>query len=367
MWECNCSCGRPEPHFVKTNRLNNGTVKSCGCLKQSCHTIITGQVFARLTTLSYQGAGKWLCLCECGKTTITDSDKLKRGVTKSCGCLKRELASERMDVVIESCRQFEPSISSARTVWRGYCNADLEHDFTDCVGFDDFFRLSQMDCTYCNGQPGTKFNKFLAPSRDGSPKGKEEGTFIYNGLDRVQNELRHTLENVVPCCPPCNRGKAHRTLSEFLQWAERLVVKEFIPIDIILLPLPKHRDLMNSVKGIYRNHRKDTDLTIEEFFSISQMNCFYCNIEPSNAYKTLKARKQILVNGDYSGIYSYNGIDRVNSDLSHNKSNIVACCKWCNFAKGDLSLSDFQAWIRRITAHLAKEKIPLQALLLSSE
>lgn len=33
---------------------------------------------------------KWSCICDCGKSTIVLGNKLKRGHTKSCGCLADE-------------------------------------------------------------------------------------------------------------------------------------------------------------------------------------------------------------------------------------------------------------------------------------
>lgn len=39
---------------------------------------------------------RWLCQCECGGTTLAQSGNLRHGKTKSCGCLQRKQASERM-------------------------------------------------------------------------------------------------------------------------------------------------------------------------------------------------------------------------------------------------------------------------------
>lgn len=35
----------------------------------------------------------WECICDCGNTTITRADYLTHGRTKSCGCLRSEVAS----------------------------------------------------------------------------------------------------------------------------------------------------------------------------------------------------------------------------------------------------------------------------------
>lgn len=59
---------------------------------------LTGQVFGRLTVSrraeSYRGQARWHCRCSCGGSTITNTQKLKSGHTKSCGCIPRERASK---------------------------------------------------------------------------------------------------------------------------------------------------------------------------------------------------------------------------------------------------------------------------------
>jgi hypothetical protein len=61
---------------------------------------LTNCKFGRLTVL-YRGPSKlrsnkgsrtcWVCKCDCGKETIVQSDALRRGITKSCGCLFEEV------------------------------------------------------------------------------------------------------------------------------------------------------------------------------------------------------------------------------------------------------------------------------------
>ena len=61
---------------------------------------ITGQRFGRLTVLqrfgtSSQGTATWLCLCDCGKECVIEGAKMRKGNTRSCGCLHDEKARER--------------------------------------------------------------------------------------------------------------------------------------------------------------------------------------------------------------------------------------------------------------------------------
>ena len=44
------------------------------------------------------------------------------------------------------------------------------------------------------------------------------GDFVYNGLDRVDNEKGYTIDNVVPCCKHCNYAKRNRSVEEFIDW-----------------------------------------------------------------------------------------------------------------------------------------------------
>ncbi|HEY1380168.1 MAG TPA: hypothetical protein VGF55_25425 [Gemmataceae bacterium] len=41
------------------------------------------------------GCVVWLCRCECGNTAEVRASALASGVTRSCGCLRREMTGER--------------------------------------------------------------------------------------------------------------------------------------------------------------------------------------------------------------------------------------------------------------------------------
>ena len=55
---------------------------------------ITGQKFGRLTVIqrakNKNNRVMWTCQCDCGNILDVRSDQLRRGVTKSCGCLQKE-------------------------------------------------------------------------------------------------------------------------------------------------------------------------------------------------------------------------------------------------------------------------------------
>ena len=52
---------------------------------------ITNHSFGRLFVKPYAGEGRWNCRCECGSSKIVLSGNLRKGATKSCGCLNKEV------------------------------------------------------------------------------------------------------------------------------------------------------------------------------------------------------------------------------------------------------------------------------------
>lgn len=65
---------------------------------------LTGQRFGRLTVLerdkSTESSNRtlWKCVCDCGTMKSVSSHALRYGLTKSCGCLSREIASRQKDL-----------------------------------------------------------------------------------------------------------------------------------------------------------------------------------------------------------------------------------------------------------------------------
>ena len=61
---------------------------------------LTGKRFGKLTVLKREGTtndkqAKWLCLCDCGKTSTPSSGNLRSGATKTCGCGVKEQTIKR--------------------------------------------------------------------------------------------------------------------------------------------------------------------------------------------------------------------------------------------------------------------------------
>ena len=98
-WLCLCECGNKV--IVNSNHLRSGSIKSCGCLHKHPNNFIdlTGQKFGKLTVIErdmqYRDKGVyWKCICECGNEKTILGKTLRSGATKSCGCLRRIVPSK---------------------------------------------------------------------------------------------------------------------------------------------------------------------------------------------------------------------------------------------------------------------------------
>jgi hypothetical protein len=300
---------------------------------------LLNQQFDRLTVISRapnpgtrknDTAAYWNCLCSCGKTCIIRGYSLTSGKTKSCGCLKKESPH----LAPFSLPKYSPEIAAAKVVWK------LNKRYTTLL-FDDFYRLSQMSCVYCGDLPSLRKQ---ARQKD------QSSIFIYNTLDRVNSSLGHTIDNVVPACLICNRTKLNRSVSDFynhisqliknINWVSPQKYRQLTTtIDIIFLKDVKEYNRIDKARNSASSQYIEGDITLEQFYQLTASNCYYCEQPPSN--KRLKNW----------GAFIYNGLDRLDSSLPHNYDNVVPCCKWCNTAKGQLTLTQFKEWIARLVAH----------------
>lgn len=302
---------------------------------------LAGKKFNRLIAIEYIN-GFWICLCDCGERTKLITHVLISGKTKSCGCLRKEKIRENQKLSIKTIRKYTPSIASARRIWRSYIYRDKNCN----IDFNEFYSLSQKNCNYCNTIPNNEYNYFLK-KKNASIFSKENGSFTYNGLDRVDNTQDHIIDNCVPCCWVCNRAKNSRTLDEFKQYINNLKINYIEHFKYISIELPSNIYILQSVKSAYRTYHRE-QISLKEFYSLSQLPCFYCSVVNSNKVNAPLIDKKASQKAKTQGWFNYNGLDRIDSTKKHTLDNCVPCCKFCNFAKSKLSFEEFQSWINRI-------------------
>lgn len=103
-----CDCGKEKD--IHKGEVKRGKAKSCGCFRvermgnysrnnpKKLEFDLTGQVFGRWTVLDRVPNTRhpeWFCQCECGNKGKVNSIELRKGNSKSCGCLNREIVRDR--------------------------------------------------------------------------------------------------------------------------------------------------------------------------------------------------------------------------------------------------------------------------------
>jgi len=178
-----------------------------GASKMSRRKDMVGLRFGKLLVLNEShhhpktGRIMWNCVCDCGKAKIADGVYLRSGHVKSCGCLVKEILTKRSRKVDSGfnllLRQYK---SSAKN--RGYnFNLSEEH----------FKKLTTSNCFYC-GDPPSKI----------SVKCSDYGAYIFNGIDRLKNEIGYTEANCVACCEPCNFLKRNLNDDIFIEMVRKI-------------------------------------------------------------------------------------------------------------------------------------------------
>lgn len=170
-----------------------------------------GKRFGRLTVLSFAGHNKyakpqpvWLCRCDCGNETVVSGNALRSGNTKSCGCLQIERRREA------NC--LPEGVASFHRLYREYERSAEKKGRSFELTEEDLSFVTKMNCHYCGAEP----NQTRSDSKFCN------GAYVFNGIDRTDNDRGYTMDNVVPCCKVCNYMKRGLSTVEFLNHIKRI-------------------------------------------------------------------------------------------------------------------------------------------------
>ena len=142
----------------------------------------------------------WLCQCDCGNEKTVSGRYLRRGKTRSCGCLPRGSGGGRPGEAAITNAFYSHKWSGAKA--RGY---EL------LLTREQFVAITAMNCTYCGLPPS---NVVKAPNGNGD--------FVYSGIDRKDNSKGYTLANSVPCCKECNISKSDMSMEAWQAYMRRM-------------------------------------------------------------------------------------------------------------------------------------------------
>jgi len=203
VWKCQCDCGNIT--MVQGCNLKNGHTKSCGCilslgLMKSRGKDLTGQRFGRLvalkpTDMRKKGKVVWECKCDCGNIVSVQSNKLKSGHKKSCGCIRsldlmegraKDLTGQRFGKLVA----LKPTDmrKNGQVIWECKC---------DCgeIAFVASRDLTQGKVNSCGCLP----KSILQNAKVNDLTGQKFGNLLVLKLDEERSEGQHVWQCQCDC------------------------------------------------------------------------------------------------------------------------------------------------------------------------
>lgn len=188
---------------------NGGNLRESG-MSRGVKEDLTGRVFNRLSVLGFYGwsspttprAALWLCQCACGNQVSVRGNNLKRGSTRSCGCLQKDFLK-----TMKERYRLPPGESALNSLYKNYMDGAIKRGHAFDLSKEDFKSLTKGNCTYCGKAPTNVYKNTTTSNADSG--------YLYNGVDRVDNKEGYTKTNSVPCCSICNKMKGTLSVEEF--------------------------------------------------------------------------------------------------------------------------------------------------------
>lgn len=207
-WKCQCDCGKILSKPASQLRFGK-KYQSCGCKAKKFYEDaynLCGQRFGKLTIITRIGSHLrtksvlYLCKCDCGKNIEVPSKYLQRKDGKTnCGCSR-----------IGS-RSLYPGQALKNKIVDSYKRSAKKRKLEFSLSKEQLDNLFFGNCYYCN----------CIPSNTKSHP-KHNGSFTYNGIDRVDNLEGYTIDNVVSCCKTCNYNKSNDKFEDFIYWIKKV-------------------------------------------------------------------------------------------------------------------------------------------------
>jgi hypothetical protein len=202
IWKCICRCGKE--CFYSTYDIVRKNKEDCGCGRNH---LVMGEIYNNTLELLERLPGErnkegYLVRAKC---LICNKEFTKRSRLlydcKSCGCLSTQQGPEKMP----------PGEASCRTAIRNYQRYAAKRCQEFALTNEQFRYITKQNCYYCNKEPAQRLRM------------SKNGFYIYNGIDRLNNNIGYVYENCVPCCHQCNRMKSTLTEDEFIDHLRKII------------------------------------------------------------------------------------------------------------------------------------------------
>lgn len=173
-----------------------------------------GQVFGKMTLVEIippdeiHRYTRHKCRCKCGTEKYIEVSRLYSGRVISCGCLSKQRAS-----LLGKRNRLRDGNSTENALLNKYKYAARKRGLPFSLSKEESHNLFLGNCFYCDTPPYRTVKYESCASE-----------FTYNGIDRIDNSIGYTAANCVSCCTTCNKSKNSMSISNFLEWVEKVYI-----------------------------------------------------------------------------------------------------------------------------------------------
>jgi len=130
---------------------------------------------------------------------------LKTKKATSCGCSTHDSSKWESIGPKNMPWQLPEGESAFNNLYHSYKVSAERRGYSFNLSQKQFRKLTKELCFYCGIEP----HKII------KGQGKTSGDYIYNGIDRIDNNKGYTKNNVVSCCFNCNSAKRELSQEDF--------------------------------------------------------------------------------------------------------------------------------------------------------
>lgn len=164
-----------------------------------------GKRFGRLTVVSKTTVACWETRCDCGESKTQVAKEIKNGDC-SVFCPFKS-------------RGFFPGEAGLRDLYRRYRKDAAKDEKLWELNEEEFRELTSGNCYYCGDSPKNISTYY---KRDQSQAARTRAAYIYNGIDRLNNQEGYKVSNCVTACSTCNYLKGQLPEGQFLKQLEKI-------------------------------------------------------------------------------------------------------------------------------------------------
>lgn len=159
---------------------------------------LSGQQFNAWFVLQYVGKKGYKCRCKCGVEKLVQTGNLTTGTSRSC----RQCSS----FAVEIHNKLPEGEGAFNDLYSHYRQSAKVRNLDWAISKEEAKVLFLQTCAYCGCAPSSAW-----------PINRTDmnGSFKYNGIDRLDSSTGYVLSNCVACCKTCNYMKRSLSVEQF--------------------------------------------------------------------------------------------------------------------------------------------------------